>query len=162
MKRSLLLSASLALLAFSSIGLAETPKGAWEQLKSLAGDWEGTADGKPASVSYKVVSSGTAVMETIDGSDAMQMVTMYHPDGKNFLMTHYCSMGNQPRLRSKGLENGKMTFSYVDAANLKSPGEMRMTHLVMSFPDSDHLLMEWTATMGDKEKAASFAFTRKK
>ncbi len=79
------------------------PNAGWEKLKSLAGEWDGTEGGKPFHASYKIVSSGTAVMETLDGPDAMQMVTIYHADGGSLLMTHYCSMGNQPRMRSKGL-----------------------------------------------------------
>ena len=156
------LPAAFALLALSNSGFGQPSQAAWEQLKSLAGDWEGVADGKPASVSYKVVSSGTAVMETVDGHDSMQMITLYHPDGKNVVMTHYCSTGNQPRMRSKGLVNGKMAFSYVDATNLKSPGELRMTRLVLTFPDSDHLVEEWTSKAGSKEDVGRFTFTRRK
>ena len=134
----------------------------WEKLKSLAGDWEGTEDGKPFRVSYKVVSSGTAVMETLDGPDAMQMITIYHPDGGSLLMTHYCSMGNEPRMRSKGLENGKLAFTYVDAANLKSKDEMRMTGLVLTFKDADHLQAEWAHSAAGKEGLGRFEFARVK
>lgn len=132
----------------------------WEKLKSLAGEWEGTEDGKPFHLSYKVISSGTAVMETLDGPDAMQMITVYHPDGKSLLMTHYCSMGNEPRMRSKGLENGKLAFTYVDAANLKSKDEMRMTGLVLTFQDADHLQAQWAHSGARKEGPGQFEFAR--
>jgi hypothetical protein len=89
-------------------------------------------------------------------------VTLYHPDGASLLMTHYCSMGNQPRMRSKGLEKGKLDFAYVDATNLASAEQMRMTHLVMSFPDPDHLVEEWTGKEGAKEHVGRFTLTRKK
>lgn len=134
----------------------------WEKVKSLVGEWEGSADGNPTRVSYKSVSNGTAIMETIDGPEAAQMVTLYHPDGATLLMTHYCSMGNQPRMRSKGMEQGKLTFAYVDATNIASPEQMRMTRLVMTFPDSDHLVEEWAAKEGAKEHVAKFTLTRKK
>ncbi len=134
----------------------------WEKLKSLAGDWTATVDGKPFSVSYKVVSSGTALMETMDGSDAKQMVTMYHKDGPTLLMTHYCAMGNQPRMRASGLEDGKLIFRFVDAANLASPEDPVMSGLVMSFPDADHLVHVWTNRAGGKESQVRFEFARKK
>lgn len=134
----------------------------WEKVKSLVGDWEGTADGALTRVSYKSVSNGTAIMETIDGPDATQMVTLYHPDGATLLMTHYCSMGNQPRLRSKGLEQRKLAFAYVDATNVASPEQMRMTRLVMTFPDPDHLVEEWTAKAGATEHTSKFLLARKK
>lgn len=138
------------------------PNAGWEKLKSLAGEWEGTEEGKPFHASYKLVSSGTAVMETLDGPDAMQMVTIFHPDGASLLMTHYCSMGNQPRMRSKGLENGKLAFAYVDAANLKTPDDPRMSGLVLTFTDADHLLADWTHNAAGKENVGRFAYTRKK
>ena len=135
---------------------------AWEKVKSLVGEWQGTSEGNPYRVSYKSVSNGTAIMETIEGPEAAQMVTLYHPDGTSLLMTHYCSMGNQPRMRSKGMEQGKLTFAYVDATNIASPEQMRMSRLVMTFPDSDHLIEEWTAKAGDKEHVGKFNLTRKK
>jgi len=135
---------------------------AWEKVKSLVGEWEGSAEGKPYHVSYKAVSNGTAVMETMEGPEAMEMVTLYHPDGASMLMTHYCSMGNQPRLRAKGLEKEKLAFAYVDATNIGSAEQMRMMRLVMTFPDKDHLVEEWTAKEGGKEHVSSFTLTRKK
>ncbi len=147
------------LAAGGATGPADT---GWEKLKSLAGDWSATVDGKPFSVSYKVVSNGTAVMETIDGSEAKQMVTMYHKDGSTLLMTHYCAMGNQPRMRAAGLEGGKLDFRFVDAANLASPEDPVMSGLVMSFPDADHLVHVWTNRAGGKESQVRFEFTRKK
>ena len=157
------------IVALIALGLAaplfaadSKPNAGWEKLKSLAGEWDGTEEGKPFHASFKLVSSGTAVMETLDGPDAMQMVTIYHPDGASLLMTHYCSMGNQPRMRAKGLEKGKLAFAYVDAANLKSKDEMRMTGLVLTFKDADHLLADWTHNAGGKESVGRFAFSRKK
>jgi len=135
---------------------------AWERLKSLVGEWDGTEAGKPFHVSYKLVSSGTALMETMNGPDAMEMVTVYHPDGESILMTHYCSMGNQPRMRAKALESGKLVFRYVDAANVKSPNDPRMSGLVLTFTDADHLGADWTHKMGSKEEVGHFAYTRKK
>ena len=52
------------------------------------------------------------------GTQATQMVTLYHPDGASLLMTYYCSMGNQPRMRSKGAGEGKLAFAYLDATNI--------------------------------------------
>lgn len=152
----LLLAAGLAL---SPLGAKESDP-SWEKLKSLVGSWEGTMEGHPTHVTYALVSSGTALMETIDGADAMQMVTLYHPDGGTILMTHYCSMGNQPRMRAKGLKDGRLEFNFVDVTNLRSPDEPRMTHLVLTFTDPTHLVHEWTDTNGPKAGTSRFEFTR--
>jgi hypothetical protein len=135
----------------------------WEKLKSLVGDWEGTYEGQPARVSYALVSNGTTLMETLDTPGGSHMITMYHPDGDSLLMTHYCSVGNQPRMRSRGLgEDGRIDFRFVDVTNLGSKDDHRMTRLVLSFPDGDHLAQEWTSTTGNEEHVGRFAFTRRK
>jgi hypothetical protein len=154
----LLLFAALALPAHA----AGKAAAGWEKMLSLVGEWAWTAEGKTTTVTYKLVSSGTALMETIDGADHEQMITMYHPDGDSLLLTHYCSMGNQPRMRAKGLEDGKITFVYVDAANLKAPDDPRMSGLVIHFQDADHVVAEWTFKAPSKDQVEKFALTRKK
>ena len=155
---SVLVGLALAMAVFA----AEPANPGWEKVKSLVGEWEGTADGRPYRISYKSVSNGTAIMETIEGPEAAQMVTLYHPDGAAMVMTHYCSMGNQPRMRSKGLDKGTLAFAFLDATNIVSAEQMRMSRLVMSFPDSDHLVEEWTAKEGAKEHTSRFTLARKK
>lgn len=134
----------------------------WAKMKSLAGEWTGKMGDTAGTVTYRLVSNGTALMETIDAPDHSQMVTVYHPDGDTLLMTHYCSMGNQPRMRATGLENGKLDFRYVDASNLKTPDAPRMNRLVIDFVDADHVVNEWTYRDGAKEQTEKFALTRKK
>jgi len=145
-----------------SVQAAEPPDPAWEKLASLVGDWQGTYSGQPASVSYRLVSNGTALMETLEDDHSSQMVTVYHPDGTSLLMTHYCSIGNQSRMRARRLESGRLDFAYVDSSNVRSPDEHRMTHLALSFPDADHLVQEWTAKTGSQEHVGRFEFARKK
>jgi len=154
----------LALLALGP-GLSQAAGKAdpsWEKLKSLVGDWEGRFEGQPARVSYKLVSSGKALLETMETHDSNQMVTLYHPDGASLLLTHYCSMGNQSRLRATGMRDGRLDFSFVDVTNLQSPDEHRMTRLVLSLPDATHLVQEWTSRDGAKEHVGRFEYTRTK
>jgi hypothetical protein len=62
---------------------ATTARDAFEQLKALAGVWEGTAgpDKQPTSVVYRVASGGTVVLETQFPETNHEMITMYHMDG---------------------------------------------------------------------------------
>ncbi len=146
----------------ASARAAEPPEAVWQKLTSLVGEWKGTYSGKPASVSYRLVSNGTALMETLEDDHSSQMVTLYHADGSSLLMTHYCSVGNQSRMRAQRLEGGRLDFAYLDSSNLRSPDEHRMTHLVLSFPDADHLVQEWTAKTGAQEHVGRFEFARTK
>jgi hypothetical protein len=141
---------------------AEAPDPAWQKLASLVGEWQGTNAGKPARVSYRLVSNGTALMETLEDDHSSQMVTLYHADGASLLMTHYCATGNQSRMRAQRLEGNRLDFVYVDSSNVRSPEENRMTHLVLSFPDAGHLVHEWTAKAGAQEHVGRFEFTRAK
>lgn len=155
--------ACLALCVAVPLSAAESkPNPAWEKLKTLVGEWDGTENGKPFHVSYKLVSGSTALMETMNGPDAMEMVTVYHPDGQSILMTHYCAMGNQPRMRAKGLSGDRLAFHYVDAANLKSPDDPRMSGLVLTFTDADHFGADWTHKTRAREEVGHFAYARKR
>ena len=103
----LVVIATIIALAATSLIAGTPPEGGksspgLDKLKSLVGTWKGKDDeGKPISITYNLVSAGTSIMETLDMSDEKgAMVTMYHMDGKKLMMTHYCSMGNQPRMRA--------------------------------------------------------------
>ncbi len=121
---------------------------AFEKMKSLAGKWTGKdEEGRQITIEYTVVSSGTALMESMSAdSHADGMVTMYYPDRNSIMLTHYCSMGNQPRMRSKGLSDNdsRISFDYVDATNLEKPKADHMHSLVVTFKDKDHFSQDWT------------------
>ena len=139
----------------------------FEQIKSLLGEWEGELhDGKGARVTYKLVSSGTALMETMNPSEAEDMITLYYPDGDRLMLTHYCASNNQPRMRTEaGSSDPKqLVFTYVDATNLAASREGVMTGLTVTFVDADHFTQTWTwmDKVGGTPTAATFQYTRKK
>jgi len=136
---------------------------AWESMKTLQGEWDGTYDGKVATqATYRLVSNGTTLMETLTSPDHTDMVTMYHRDGARIAMTHYCSEDNQPRMRSDAKDPKRIAFRYVDATNLSSPDASRMTGLVVTVKDADHFTQDWTHTQGSQSTTSTFTFTRKK
>jgi len=94
---------------------------AWAQLASLAGAWEGTAGDGTGRVEYRVASGGTVVMETLFPGTPHEMISMYHVDGDELVMTHYCAMGNQPRMRldRAGSTASQLRFEFTGGTNLK-------------------------------------------
>src|SRR5512139_37155 len=135
----------------------------FEKMKSLVGEWKGTsADKKPATVTYTLVSDNSALMEKLAMGGESDMVTMYHPDGDHLMMTHYCSAHNQPRMRSQAVAAGSknITFDLVDVTNLSSPDAGHMMKLVVTFADKDHFTQEWTWTQKGKEKTEVIHFER--
>ena len=134
----------------------------FERLKSLVGEWRGKdGDGKVVDVSYSLTAGNTAVMETLKMGDGGNMVTLYHSDGKRLLMTHYCMLGNQPRMQG-AVDDKSVAFSLVDATNLPSRDAPHMYKLVMRFPDKDHLTHEWTMRASGLDKTETFRFERQK
>lgn len=135
-----------------------------DRMKSLIGTWKGTdPKGNAVTVSYKFVSEDNTIMETLSMGDHKEnMVTMYHLDNGNTMMTHYCSMGNQPRMKlnkSKSTTD-KLSFTFYDATNLKSKKDPHMHNLKLLFKDKDHFSQEWTMAGGGKEQKSVFNFER--
>jgi hypothetical protein len=130
-------------------------------LSNLVGDWKGTGpEGKAVSVSYKLTSHGSTLVETIQPEAGPAMTTMYHQSGKGFMMTHYCALNNQPRMKAKSYKPGDktMAFLFADATNLKSPKDMHMHQLTLEFPDQDHLTQRWVS-MKDGKAMPPHVFT---
>jgi hypothetical protein len=138
----------------------------WQQLRSLAGEWQGTvaAEGRPATttVEVRVTGGGSALMHVLDKDTPHEMVTMFHPDGKRLLATHYCAARNQPRMAMvKSPAPNQIAFEFVDGTNLQ-PGDTRMQRLVLTFKDNDHHDETWVAIAGGKENTLTFSYARKK
>src|SRR5262249_16120407 len=101
------------------------------QLKKLAGDWTGKAkhgsDERDASVNYQVTSGGSAVVETLFPGTEHEMVTVDHQDGDDLVLTHYCMLHNQPRMRAErnGAAN-KLAFKFSGGTNVKPDKDPHM------------------------------------
>ena len=157
----------LAFLFAATLGAAppQPVKGAeaMEKMKGLVGVWEGNdGDGNMITLSYRLVSNGTTLMETLDNSQEKEsMITMYHLDGGKLMMTHYCSMGNQPRMRLMTMTPTSLTFSFFDGTNLASKDDPHMHRLAITWVDKDHINEEWTMRSGKDTHAALFKLERK-
>ena len=138
----------------------------FDQIKLLAGDWEGKSvgGGTPVHINYKVVSGGSAVMETDYEKAEAQMITVYYLDGDQLMMTHYCMANNQPRMRSDPSTSSptSIKFSFVDVTNLSSPGAGHMYAHSIVWKDVDHITQHWTWRQAGKDTEDTFELTRKK
>jgi hypothetical protein len=138
---------------------------AFDQLKSLAGEWERTnTQGSKVSLTYQVVSNGSVLMERLKSADESEMITMYSLDGDHILVTHYCSAGNQPTMQTATATaaTGKYDFNFVRVSGTKTPDEGHMVSLSLTLPDKDHLTQVWTFEDHGKLLVDTFTFTRKK
>ena len=156
----------LALISTVAVGLATSKsQPEFDQVKSLAGSWQGKAtDGRPVHISYKLVSGGTAVMESIEEGPGNQMVTLYYLDGDHLMMTHYCTAGNQPRLRADSSTSSPsaIKFMFVDATNLSGPEAGHMHAHSIIWADASHITQQWTWREKGQEKVVTYELQRQK
>lgn len=136
---------------------------AFEKLISLVGEWEGTNSAGSVKATYTLVSGGTALMERLQPGKEAEMITLYSLDGDHLLITHYCSGGNQPSMRTGAITelNGTLSFKVFQVTGMKTAHDAHMTALVLTMPDKDHLTQEWTYLDKDKTQTDVFRFTRK-
>jgi len=165
--RKLLGICALGLCTVAGIASAQSKSApAFERLKTLVGEWEMKADdGTTSRNTYKLISNGTVLQESISGAGHEDgMVTMYHLDGDSILATHYCSAGNQPRLRAVATldSDGEITFRLVDVSNRSPDQEGQIHGLVVRFPEENHFTQEWTGEEKNKMTTTIFRWTRKK
>ncbi len=160
--KSRYISISLVIFAATLAFAASAANRSFEQLKSLEGTWEGkTPDGQTAQVIYRVTSNGSALMSEIKGKE--DMISMFNLDGDRVLLTHYCAVGNQPRMVASASPDDKtFTFDFLDATNLATPDAGHMTRMVLSMPDANHHTEEWIFTDHGKEMKEVFDLWRKK
>jgi len=128
---------------------------AFERIKGMAGTWVAAdKDGKPTDqvVSvYRVTAGGSAVHETIFPGTPMEMVSVYHLDGADLLMTHYCMLGNQPRMKAdpKSPAN-QVRWVFAGGTNLDPAKDKHMHSAVVTFVDADHVELVGEAWEGGK------------
>jgi hypothetical protein len=164
------LAASLAFGISATTNAQDKAKGsAFDQIRALAGDWAGTMshgekNAKEATVSYRVTSGGSAVVETLGAGTDHEMVTVYHKDGEGLMLTHYCMIGNQPRMRAESAGEGKkLEFKFAGGANIKSDRDAHMHDLTIEFLGADHIRSSWSFYKDGKAvETAVFDMKRKK
>ena len=142
---------------------------AFERLKKLAGDWElanpkDAAEKGKTAVRYHVTSGGSAVVETIFPGTEHEMLTVYHRDGDQLVLTHYCVLGNQPRARAKfGSDKDEIAFEFAGGCCLNADKDAHMHNFRVRFIDADHLHEEAQLYAGGKAgETHGFDLVRKK
>ena len=138
----------------------------FELVKELVGTWQGSKqalDGQEIiTVEYALTSRGTAVIERMFPGTPKEMVSVYAQDGHEMVMTHYCALGNQPRMKTSSPVTGNsITLSYIDGTGMRSMHDKHMHELTLTLIDDRHINHEWTVfENGRKQVTHTFAFAR--
>src|SRR5262245_3691705 len=146
---ALALTAGAVLASPPATAASKPASPALERFKALAGEWVAAEDGEMSKkgdlvARYAVTANGTAVVETVFPDTPHEMVTVYHADGPDLVLTHYCMEGNQPRMRAKDPKGARFDFAYDGGTNIDPKRDRHMHSAWVSLVGADEIESEWT------------------
>jgi hypothetical protein len=150
----------------ASVGGPVDGKAAFERLKSLAGEWQGSVGGDPAhaaTVRYELGSGGTIVRELLFPGTEHEMLSVYHLVGAQLVATHFCAMGNQPHFKLTSATTDELVFDFDGGTNFEPAKDTHIHGGRLRLAAPDRLEAEWIVFAGGKRTGShSFAVTRQK
>jgi hypothetical protein len=122
----------------------------FEQLKSLVGTWVAAdSEGKPTEDVISVIrltAGGSAIHETLFPGQPQEMISVYTAQGPDVVMTHYCMLGNQPRLKAEAKSAAnEWNFEFAGGTNLDPKKDKHMHSARLLLVDADHIEVHGTA-----------------
>ena len=133
-------------------------RAAMERLKTLVGKWESREAGRSAGQPFTYTMTGRGSVLIEDGGG---MMTAYHLDGSQLVLTHFCGAGNQPRMRVKTADANHIYFEMYDITNLANPQAYHSTTLDVVFVGNDRVDLVYGGTTAGTTSAQTFHLTRK-
>jgi hypothetical protein len=137
----------------------------FERMKTLVGEWvaaEDTAMFKKGTLvsRYTLTGGGTALVDTLFPGSPHEMTTVYHRDGADLALTHYCAGGNQPRMRaiSPTAEARVLEFSFDGGTNLDASRDSHMHSARIELLGDDEILGEWQGWSAGKPEGLPMRF----
>ncbi|HVY38612.1 MAG TPA: hypothetical protein VHM31_11775 [Polyangia bacterium] len=170
------LSLFLGLAGLASTARADHPPAApdpkpLQPLKRLVGTWQGNATMHdkggdktiPVTITYDATAGGTAIVEHLFPGTPHEMLSVYTVEGDGLAMTHYCALGNHPKMALKKADAHSLSFEASGSEGLRSPSEMHMHAMTVAWTDGDHIRETWTSfDQGKPKDEKVFDLTRKK
>jgi hypothetical protein len=139
-----------------------------DHIKRLAGDWvevdeHGNLTDKLVE-SFRITAGGTAVLSTEFPGSEHEMITVYHQDGDDLLLTHYCMLGNQPHMKAAPESTpDRIVFKCTGkGTNMSSESDKHMHQGTFTFLSEDRISSVWL--MHDQSEVvykAEFEIARK-
>ena len=105
---------------------------AFEFLKSLTGTWQRTGGShdygtKSPQSTFRVSGAGSSIVETIFPNDPSEMISVYHMDGNDLLLTHYCALHNAPVMKFRKTNTpGEIKFVFKGGTNFDPKVDMHV------------------------------------
>jgi hypothetical protein len=141
-----------------------------EKVKKLAGTWlAADKDGNPtdqvASV-IRVTSGGSAVHETLFPGQPQEMISIYTAEGPDLILTHYCVLGNQPRMKADPQSpSNQIVFRFAGGNNLNPAKDKHMHEATLTIVGDDRIEVNgigWDNGAPAKDMCCGLKLVRKK
>lgn len=179
MHRNITTAATLALSLTLFTGCSSAPKRTavsaerqatmFNPVADLAGDWQGTEpnSGEAYTISFAPTANNSAVREIMFPDSDWEMTNLYHMDGNNLVLTHYCAAGNQPRMvatKAKHTAEGTVYHFDLDSvSNLRPEHDHYMGNMTLTILNDGTLREEWRSYQrdGSLTEPSTFVLTRK-
>ena len=96
----------------------------FERLKGLVGEWEvedTQGELPPGTISYRLTAGGSTLVENLFVGSDHEMLSVYHLDGEDLVMQHFCVMQNAPKMRARaGGDPDAIDFECEGGTNIES------------------------------------------
>jgi hypothetical protein len=81
------------------------------------------------------------------------MLTAYHLDGNQLVLTHYCMAGNQPHMVAQKFDgaSGELNFAFAGGSNI-APGAGHMHDATFHISSADRFESKWDFVEAGKVK----------
>ena len=156
------LAMAMTFFAAGEVASAGAGSAAFEQLKSLVGEWHGQRpDGRKIGVTYRLSAGGSVLVETWNLGPQRESLTIYHMDGSALMASHFCPQGNQPRLRMTQATESRFDFSFYDATGI-DPGEAVQREFWIEIGADGRITRSETYVQADESESETITYERVK
>jgi hypothetical protein len=139
--------------AASAMAFLTTTSGDWAPAAAGAQHEHGNTAGARRSsvVTVKTKAAGSAVVHHYAQGTPGEMETVFHMDGDQLLLTHYCALQNAPVLRfEKSSKPGELKFVFHGGTNFDSKVDAHLHESTFQIIDKDTIEQRSTVFTNDK------------
>lgn len=115
----------------------------FERMKQLVGKWsaESPMMGK-MNTEFRIIAGDSVIEERFAAGTPMEMLSTYHDVNGQLMMTHYCMLRNQPRMKLIKSTADSLTFDLVPTPGLNPAKDKHMHGATYTFLDANHFKLE--------------------
>lgn len=137
--------------AASAMAFLTTTSGEWFSGSGQHEHGGAAAPGSKPAILVETKAAGSAVVHTYAMGTPGEMETVFHMDGDQLLLTHYCALQNAPVLKFvKTGKPGELKFEFLGGTNFDSKIDAHLHESTFVIKDKDTIEQNSTVFAGGK------------